>query len=323
MGKKIAMREAYGEALAKLGGQDNRVIVLEADVGSSSRSVIFGKKFPDRYFNVGISELNMNAMAAGFAGCGLIPFTNTFAVFMALRGGDPINSVIAYDKLNVKLAGTYCGLSDSYDGASHNSICDLSLMRSLPNMVILSPCDAVETEKAVFAAAFHEGPVYLRISRAELPVITGDGTPFQIGKGIILRDGSDVTVIATGYMVQKALEAADLLKMEGISARIVNIHTIKPVDRDLILRCAAETEAIVTAEEHSVYGGLGSAVSEVLSQEFPVAMEMVGIREFAESGDYEQILSKFGLDADAIAEKARKAISRKKEARGYISNRSE
>lgn len=309
--QKISMREAYGQALAELGEKDQRIIVLEADVGGSSRSVLFGAQFPERYFNVGISELNMNAMAAGFASCGLIPFTNTFAVFMATRGVDPVNSVIAYDRLNVKLAGAYCGLSDSYDGASHHSISDVAALRPLPNMVVLSPCDAVEVKKAVAAAVSYEGPLYLRLSRAELPVVTGADTPFQIGKGIILRDGADVTVAATGYLVQKALEAAELLASEGISARIVNIHTIKPIDSDLLCKCAAKTGAVVTAEEHSIYGGLGSAVAEELSRNRPVPIEMVGLTDYAESGDYEQLLDKYGLNAKTIAVKAKAAIARK------------
>lgn len=312
MSKSIAIRDAYGAALAKLGAQDPKVVALETDVGSSSKSIVFGQQFPDRYFNIGISELDMNAMAAGFATCGLIPFTNTFAVFMTLRGGDPINSMICYDKLNVKLAGTYCGLSDSYDGASHHATADMAMLRALPNMTILSVCDAVETEKAVFAAAAHDGPVYLRLSRAPMATIFEEDYDFQIGKGVLLRDGADVTLIATGYMVHKALEAAQLLAAEGIQAQVVNIHTVKPLDADLVVHCAQKTGAVVTAEEHSIYGGLGSAVAEVLAGAAPTPLEMVGLTDYAESGDYEQLLDKYGLNGRSIADKAKRAIARKK-----------
>ena len=308
---KIAIRDAYGAALEKLGKVNDKVIALEADVGSSTKSIIFGKAFPDRYFNVGISELNMVSMAAGFATCGLIPFVNTFAVFMCTRSSDPIGSLISYDNLNVKLCGTYSGFSDSYDGASHHAITDIAFVRALPNMTVISVCDAVETEKAVFAAAAHNGPVYLRLSRAAAPVIFDDNYNFEIGKGVTLRHGSDVTIVATGYMVHKALEACDLLKAEGISARVVDIHTIKPIDADLIETCARETGAIVTAEEHSICGGLGSAVAEVVVDRYPVPMEMVGVTEYAESGDYEALLSKYHLDAAAIAAKAKAAIAKK------------
>lgn len=311
MSKLIAIRDAYGEALAKLGAENSKVVAIETDVGSSTKSGIFGSKFPDRYFNIGISELDMNSMAAGFATCGLIPFTNTFAVFMTLRGSDPINSLIGYDSLNVKLAGTYCGMSDSYDGASHHAMSDMALVRSIPNITIISVCDAVETEKAVFAAAEHDGPVYLRLSRAAVPVILDEDYNFEIGKGLPLRDGDDVTLIATGYMVHKALEAAEILAEDGISARVVNIHTIKPLDEELVIKCAKETGAIVTAEEHSIYGGLGSAVSETLSRNCPTPHEFIGTDDYAESGDYEALLTKYKLDANAIAEKAKIAINRK------------
>lgn len=311
MAKKIAIRDAFGNALEKLGAQNDKVVALDADVGSSSKSIVFGKRFPDRYFNVGISELDMVAMSAGFASSGYVPFVNTFAVFMTTRAADPVNSLIAYDSLNVKLCGTYCGLSDSYDGASHHALSDLAFVRSLPNMTVISVCDAVETEKAVFAAARMDGPVYLRLSRAEAPVIFDDSYVFEPGKGVILRDGADVTIIATGYSVHKSLEAAELLEREGIRARVVNLHTIKPIDRELIVSCARETGAIVTAEEHSVYGGLGSAVAEVLASSCPAPVEFVGLTGFTESGDYEALLQKYQLDAPAIARKAKAAIARK------------
>ena len=219
--------------------------------------------------------------------------------------------MISYDKLNVKLAGTYCGLSDSYDGASHQAITDIALMRAIPNMTVVSVSDAVETEKAVFAAAEYEGPVYLRLSRAAAPVIYDENMKFKIGKGITVREGKDVTIIATGTVLHKAIEAAELLKTEGISANVVDMHTIKPIDKELIISCAKNTGAIVTVEEHSVYGGLGSAVAEVLAEECPAPIEIIGATEFAESGDYEQLLEKYGYSAKSISEKCKKAIARK------------
>lgn len=307
----IAIRDAFGEALKKLGGVNDKVVALDADVGGSTKSAVFGKEYSDRYFNVGISEMNMVSMAAGLAADGYIPFANTFAVFLTTRGADPIQALISYDKLNVKLAGTYCGLSDSYDGASHQAITDIALMRAIPNMTVVSVSDAVETEKAVFAAAEYEGPVYLRLSRAAAPVIYDENMKFKIGKGITVREGKDVTIIATGTVLHKAIEAAELLKTEGISANVVDMHTIKPIDKELIISCAKNTGAIVTVEEHSVYGGLGSAVAEVLAEECLAPIEIVGATEFAESGDYEQLLEKYGYSAKSISEKCKKVIARK------------
>lgn len=311
MSEKIAIRDAYGAALKELGEKNDKVVVLECDLGGSTKSAVFGKAFPERFFNLGIAELNMAAMAGGLASCGNIPFINTFASFMVTRGADPISSVIAYDKLNVKLCGTYCGFSDSYDGASHQAITDIAYLRSIPNMMVVSVCDAVETKKAVEAVAEYEGPVYLRLSRAAAPVIFDDDHDFKLGEGAILLDGTDVTIIATGYMVHKALDAAELLKEQGIKAAVIDIHTIQPIDANLITKYAKKTGCIVTAEEHSIYGGLGSAVSEVLVQNRPVPMEIVGIEETAESGDYEELLAKYGLSAEKIAEKAVKVMARK------------
>lgn len=309
---KMEIRTAYGEALKELGAKNDRVVVLEADLGSSTKSALFGKEFPKRYFNVGIAELNMVAMSAGMASAGLIPFVNTFAVFLALRGGDPIQSLISYDRLNVKLAGAYGGMSDSYDGASHHAITDIAQLRAMPNMTVVSVCDGVETKKAVNAVANLDGPVYLRLSRASTEVIYDESYNFQIGRGHRLTQGSDVTIAATGCMVQVALAAAELLKNEGISACVANIHTIKPIDTELLSICARETGAIVTAEEHNIYGGFGSAVLEAVARTCPVPVEMVGIEDcFAESGDYDQLLDKYGLNAAHIAAKAKRAISRK------------
>lgn len=311
MGKMIAIRDAYGAALKELGEQNTKIVGLEADVASSTKSGIFGKAFPERYFNVGISELNMVSMAAGFAREGMIPYVNTFAVFMTTRGADPIQSLIAYDNLNVKLCGTYCGLSDSYDGASHQAITDLAFVRAIPNMTVITAADGAETRKAVFAMAEHDGPVYLRLSRAEAPVYYSDDMDFQIGRGITVREGGDVTIITTGTVLHKAIQAADLLGAEGIRATVVDMHTIKPIDRNLVIECAGRTGAIVTVEEHSIYGGLGSAVAEVLVENKPVSMERIGAVDFAESGDYGELLVKYGYSPQAIAGKCRAVIRRK------------
>ena len=309
--KSVAIRDAFGDALLKLGEKHDNIVALEADVGGSTKSAVFGKAFPERYFNVGISEINMVSMAAGFASNGYVPFVNTFATFLTTRGADPIQSLIAYDKLNVKLAGTYCGLSDSYDGASHHGITDMAFVRAIPNMTVVSVSDAVQTEKAVFALAEYDGPVYLRLSRAAAPVIYTEDLNFEIGKGIVLRQGKDVTIIATGTVLHKAIAAAEELEAEGISATVVDMHTIKPIDTNLILNCAEMTGAIVTVEEHSIYGGLGSAVAEVLAAECPTPMEFVGATDFAESGDYDELLDKYGYSPKNIAAKCKKAISRK------------
>jgi transketolase len=311
---KRAIRDVYGETLARLGRENPDIVALEADVGASSKSSLFGREFPRRYFNVGIAEANMVAMAAGLASAGKIPFANTFAAFMVLRAGDPVRSLIAYTRLNVKLAGTYAGLSDSYDGASHHTIADIAFMRALPNMTVIVVSDPVEAELATCAAAEFKGPVYLRLSRAPVPVVLDRATyRFEIGKGVTLAQGNDLTIVATGYMLVKALEAADLLAAKGLSARVVNIHTIKPIDAELLAACARETGALVTAEEHSVIGGLGSAVAEVLARRCPVPMECIGIEDtFAESGDYEQLLARYGLSAASIAAGAERVLRRKK-----------
>jgi transketolase len=307
-----AIRDSFGEALAKLGHEREEIVVLDADVASSSKSILFGKEFPHRFFNVGIAEANMAGMAAGMALMGKIPFINTFAAFMMLRAGDPIRSLAAYQCLNVKICGAYAGLSDSYDGASHHANKDVSFFRSIPNMTVIVVCDAVETEKAVRAAVDIPGPVYLRLSRAQAPVIFDDAYQFTPGKGVILREGEDIAIIAAGVMVHKALAAARLLSAAGISARVVNMHTIKPIDTELIVDCAKRTGAIVTAEEHTVYGGLFSAVSEVVVREQPVSVMPVALADtFTESGDYDQLLEKYGLTAEKIAEKAKAAMNKK------------
>ena len=310
----IAMRDAYGAALAELGSELPQVVALDADVAGSSKSSVFGAKFPDRFFNVGIAEANMAGMAAGLALKGKIPFVHCFAAFMMLRAGDPIRSLACYQRLPVKYCGTYAGLSDAYDGASHHAVADIAFFRALPGMKVISPADGVETREAVRAAARLDGPVYLRISRAEVPKsLFGPDYGFEYGKGVVARPGSDLTLVATGYMTVKALQAAEILAKEGIQARVVNIHTLKPIDSALLAKCANETGAVVTVEEHNVFGGLGSAVAEALGRESPVPLEIVGVQDvFAESGDYEKLLEKYGLSSVRVAERAKAVLARKK-----------
>ena len=310
---KRAIRDVYGETLAQIGKENPDIVALDADVGSSSKSIIFGKAFPERYFNVGVAEANMVAMAAGLAAAGKIPFANTFAAFMVLRAADPVRSLIAYTNLNVKLAGTYAGLSDSYDGASHHAIADIAFMRALPNMTVVSVSDPVEAELATRAAAEFVGPLYLRLSRAEVPVVLDKASyPFKIGRGVILVEGGDLTIVATGYMLVKALEAAEQLSAKGIKARVVNIHTIKPIDAELLIACAEQTGAIVTAEEHNIVGGLGGAVAEVLCDGTAVPLERVGVEDrFGRSGGAEELMEAYGLTAENIVAHAHRAITRK------------
>ncbi len=311
MVQKIAVRDAYGKALEKLGEIDEKVVVLEADVGSSTKSILFGKKYPERYFNVGISELNMVNMAAGFATANLTPFVNTFSVFMATRGGDPIQSLIAYDKLNVKLCGTYVGLSDSYDGASHHSITDIAYLRSIPNLTVITASDAIMAEKAVFEIAKYEGPVYLRLSRAAVPVVYDENLKFEIGKGIVLSEGDDLTIISTGTILSNVLKAKEELEKQGINVSVIDLHTIKPLDKDLVLKYAKKTKAILTIEEHSLQGGLFSAVSEVVAENYPVLVKGIGAEDFAESGDYEELLEKYGYGVNSIVKLAKELVEKK------------
>ncbi len=312
IGKKIATREAYGNALAEFGG-DERIVVLDADLSKSTKTANFIKKYPERFFNCGIAEGDMISVAAGLAATGKIPFASSFAMFAAGRAFEPIRNSIGYPHLNVKIGATHAGITVGEDGATHQCNEDLALMRVIPGMVVLNPADATEARAAVKAAIEYEGPVYLRFGRLSVPVIYDDETyKFEIGKGDMISDGTDVTLIATGIMVAQAIEAAKMLKEEGISARVVNIATIKPIDRDIVIKAAKETGAIVTAEEHSVIGGLGSAVCEVLAEEKPVPVLKVGVQDtFGKSGKAEELLEVFGLTAKDIADKAKKAIAMK------------
>ena len=313
MNKKIAIRDAFGEALVELGEKNEKVVVLDADVSNSTRTIKFEERFPDRFFNVGVAEANMMNIAAGLATCGFIPFASTFSFLACLRAAEQIRTSIAYPELNVKIAAGYAGLSDSYDGATHQSVCDIAIARSIPNLTVIVVADAQETKIAVPAIAQYKGPVFFRLSRAEVPVIFDKDHQFEIGKANILREGSDVTLIATGVMVVRVLEAADKLENEGVSAGIVEIHTIKPLDERIVLQAAEETKAIVTAEEHSILGGLGSAVAELLVKHYPVPLEMVGILDvFAESGGYEGLLDKYGMGVTDIVKAVKAVLERKK-----------
>lgn len=296
-----AIRDVYGETLAKLGEKNKNIVVLDADVSSSTKSSIFGSQHKERFYNMGVSEANMLGAAAGLSTIGKIPFVNTFAVFMINRGADVIRNSICYSNLNVKIAGAYSGMSDSYDGATHHSFEDIAYMRAIPNMTIFSVCDEKQTEKIVEKAVEINGPVYLRLSRAAMPSLYNNNEEFEVGKGKIVKEGNDLTIISTGYLVHKALEAAKELEKENISVRVVDMYSIKPIDRELIVKCAKETKKIVTLEEHSIIGGLGSSVSEVLIEEYPIPMKILGIRDtFTESGDYEELINKYGLGKNTV-----------------------
>ncbi|MCF6465469.1 transketolase family protein [Clostridium sp. Cult2] len=311
MTNMIATREAYGEALKELGGVNKDIVVLDADLSGSTKTAVFKKAYPERFINVGIAEQNLIATAAGLAAAGKIPFASTFAVFATGRAFEITRNSVCYPKLNVKIAATHAGLSVGEDGATHQALEDMSIMRSLPNMVVLNPADAVEAKQCIYKAAEYNGPVYIRLGRSKVPVIFDKNYKFEIGKGIELREGKDVTIIATGIMVEKALTAAEELDKEGISARIINISTIKPIDKDIIIKAAIETKGIVTVEEHSIIGGLGSAVAEVLVENRPTYMERIGTKDtFGESGDGDILLEKHGLSVKNIMEKAKKILSK-------------
>lgn len=310
--EKIATREAYGKALVKLGAQNPQVVVLDADLSKSTKTNNFQKVYPERFFNMGIAEQNMIGTAAGFAIEGKIPFASTFAVFATGRAFEQIRNSIAYSRLNVKIAATHAGLTVGEDGASHQAILDISLMRSLPDMTVLVPSDGVEAEQAVFAAAAMDGPVYIRLGRSAVPILHAGGDRFAIGKAEELRQGADVSLLACGIMVAEALKASEELEAEGVSARVLNIASIKPLDAETVVKAARETGAIVTAEEHSVIGGLGSAVAEVLAERYPAPLERVGVKDvFGESGKPQELLDKYGLTAKDIKAAAYRVIKKK------------
>ena len=307
---KMATREAYGKALVKLGKINDDVVVLDADLSKSTKTNDFYKAYPDRFFNMGIAEQNLVGAACGFATAGKIPFASTFAMFATGRAFEVIRNSACYPKLNVKICATHAGITVGEDGGSHQSVEDISLMRSIPNMTVVVPADGVEAEKMIFAAAEFNGPMYVRLGRSAVPTLFEEDYNFEIGKGVVLRDGNDATIIACGIMVNEALIAADMLKDEGIFVRVINMSTIKPIDKELIIKAAQETKAIITAEEHSIIGGLGSAVSEVVCENYPVIVKKVGVNDsFGESGTPNELLEKYGLTAKNIVEKVKEALN--------------
>ncbi len=305
--KKIATRESYGNALAELGAEFENLVVLDADLAAATKTGVFKKAFPDRHIDCGIAECNMIGIAAGLAATGKIPFASSFAMFAAGRAFEQVRNSVAYPKLNVKIGATHAGISVGEDGATHQCNEDIALMRTIPGMVVLNPSDDVEAKAAVRAAIEHEGPVYLRFGRLAVPVINDKPDyKFELGKGVVLREGKDVTIIATGLPVSECLAAADKLAADGIDAKVINIHTIKPLDEELVLAAAKETGKVVTVEEHSVIGGLGSAVCDVLSEKCPTKVMKIGINDtFGESGPAVELVKKYGLDADSIYAKVK------------------
>lgn len=314
MGRMLATRFAHGDALSEFGSNTD-IIVLDADLSSCTMSCEFQQKYPERFFNVGIAEANMVSMAAGFAATGKIVFCHSFAMFTAGRAYDQIRNSVAYPHLNVKIIGSHGGLTAGEDGGTHQCIEDFSLMRTIPGMTVVCPCDATETREAVKAMIEYDGPCYMRTGRIPVEDITSSykNYSFHLGKGVVLESGTDVTIIATGLMVQEAVKASRALKSDGVSARVIDIHTIKPLDGDLILRAAEETGAVVTAEDHNAVGGLGSAVAELLVKNCPVPVEMVAIEDqFGRSGNAVQLLERYGLSADNIISKTKAVLKRKK-----------
>lgn len=309
---KTATRDAYGKALVELGNTDKKIIVLDADLAAATKTGMFKKAHPEKFVDCGIAEGNMMGVAAGLAASGYTVFASSFAMFAAGRAFEQVRNSIGYPHLNVKIGATHAGISVGEDGASHQCCEDIGLMRTIPGMVILNPADDIEARLCVLAAAEHEGPVYMRFGRLAVPRVFDESYKFEIGKGAVLKDGTDVTIIATGLMVNEALMAAEKLADEGISTRVVNMATIKPIDRDIIVDSAKKTGVIVTAEEHNIIGGLGSAVAEVVCETVPVPVLRVGVNDvFGKSGPAVELLHEFGLDADNIAAKAKEAIKLK------------
>lgn len=308
--KKIATRDSYGNALVELGKEYDNLYVLDADLAAATKTGVFKKAFPERHIDCGIAECNMMGIAAGLATTGKVPFASTFAMFAAGRAFEQVRNSIGYPHLNVKIGATHAGISVGEDGATHQCNEDLALMRTIPGMVVINPSDDVEARAAVKVAFLHDGPVYMRFGRLAVPVINENPEyKFELGKGVVLREGKDVTIVATGLCVSESLEAADILAEAGISAKVVNIHTIKPLDEELIISCAKETGKVVTVEEHSVIGGLGSAVCDTLSANYPTSVLKIGVNDvFGESGPAVELIKKYGLDAASIAEKVKSFV---------------
>ena len=302
--EKVATRQSFGEELAKLGSKNKKVVVLDADLAGATKTDIFKKEFPERHFDMGIAEQDMIGTAAGLATCGKIPYAATFAVFATGRAYDQIRNSICYPKLNVKICGTHAGVTVGEDGATHQMREDLGLMRGLPNMTVICPSDDTQTRWAVNAISEYEGPCYLRLSRAATPIIYDEGTKFEIGKAIMHGEGTKATVFATGAVVSEALKAQEALDKQGIDIRVVDVHTIKPIDREMIIKCAKETDKLISIEDHSMIGGLGTAISEVLTDEYPKKLVRMGMKdEFGKSGKAMQVLEYFGLVSKDIVDK--------------------
>ena len=307
---KRATRESYGAALAEYGA-DPRIVVLDADLSKSTKTDVFKKAYPERFINMGIAEGNMMCVAAGLASCGKIAFASSFAMFAAGRAFEQVRNSIGYTKLNVKIGATHAGISVGEDGASHQCLEDIALMRSIPGMIVINPADDREAMAAVKAAIDHDGPVYMRFGRLAVEDVNGDDYKFELGKGVELRSGYDAAIIATGLMVGEAIKAHDMLKAEGINTRVINIHTIKPIDEEIIIKAARETGAIVTAEEHCIMGGLGSAVSEVVCANAPAPVKIIGTDRYGKSGKPYELFEEYGLTAANIAAKAKESIAMK------------
>ena len=305
---KKATRQSYGEAIASLGEKNEDIVVLDADLSGATKTNIFAKNFPDRFFDMGIAEQDMMATAAGFATCGKIPYASTFAVFATGRVYDQIRNSICYPNLNVKICATHCGITVGEDGATHQMLEDINLMRGLPNMIVISPSDDIQSKWAVEEASKINGPVYIRFGRATTPIIYDKNTKFEFGKGIQFGDGKDATIFATGIMVAEALKAKEELKKENINIRVIDIHTIKPIDKEIIIKSAKETKKLISVEEHSIIGGLGTAISEVLTDEYPVKLIRMGMKDcFGRSGNAMKLLEYYGLTSKEIIENVLKS----------------
>jgi transketolase len=302
--KKVATRQSFGEALEKVGEENKNVVVLDADLSGATKTNIFAKKFPERFFDMGIAEQDMITTAAGMSNCGKIPFAATFAVFATGRGYDQIRNSICYPNLNVKICGTHAGITVGEDGATHQMLEDINLMRGLPNMTVISPSDDIQTKWAIEEASKINGPVYIRLSRAATPVIYEENQKFELGKAVQIGDGKKATIFATGTTVCQAIMAKEELEKEGIDVRVVDIHTIKPIDKEMIIKCAKETKKLISIEDHSIIGGLGSAISEVLTENYPTKLERLGINDtFGKSGKAEELMKCFHITAEDIINK--------------------
>lgn len=312
MASRMTLQSAYGEALQELGARYPNLVVLDADLSKITQTIRFARSYPDRFVNVGIAEQNMMAIAAGLATTGMIPVAHTYACFASMRACEQIRTFVAYPNLNVKIVTTSAGIEEGWSGVTHQAIEDMAIMRVIPNMTVVAPSDPLLTRRAAEAIVRHQGPVYMRLGRNPFPVIYEEGLSFTLGKAISLRDGEDVTLIACGIMVEKALRASEILQQEGIKARVLDMHTIKPLDEEAVLSAARETGALVTAEDHLVAGGLGGAVAELLASRCPIPLERIGLQDtFGETGDPERLFEKYGMTAEDLAAAARRAIARK------------